>query len=116
MSFDVQRIHRSARRVAKFVRKNVKRPSSVAIHNLRTSARALETTFTTLGLDSKRKVTRLLGDMAEVRKCAGKVRDMDVLTANGLRMGQDGEQDCLVQLLEFLGAKRNRSAQKLRAT
>jgi CHAD domain-containing protein len=116
MSFDIDRIQKSSRRVAKFVRKNVKKPSSKAIHDLRTGAHRVETTFTTLGLRSKKTVKRLLRDMENVRKRAGKVRDMDVLTAHALTIKPEGEQDCLVQLLEFLGAKRNTSAKKLRST
>jgi CHAD domain-containing protein len=114
MSFDIKRIHKSSRRVMKFLRNNSKRPSPDAIHDLRTSTRSLETTFTTLGLDSKGNVKRLLRDLRYVRKGAGKVRDMDVLTANVLRVKQHGEQDCLVRLLEYLGAERNRYARKLR--
>src|SRR5262245_10676029 len=114
MSFDIDRIQKSTRKVSKFVKKNSKRPSSDAIHNLRTSTRSLETTFVTLRLNSKGKVKRLLRDLGDVRKRAGKVRDMDVLTADALSVKEDGEQDCLVQLLEHLGAERNKYAKKLR--
>jgi CHAD domain-containing protein len=114
MSFDIERIQKSTRRVRKFLQKNSKRPSSKAIHNLRTSTRSLETTFTALRLNSKGTVKRLLRDLANVRKRAGKVRDMDVLTAHALTVNQAGEQDCLVQVLEYLGAERNKSAKKLR--
>src|SRR5262249_8491585 len=114
MSFDIQRIHKSTRRIAKFLRKNSKRPSADAIHNLRTSARHIETTLITLGLHSNGQVQRLLRDLDDVRKRAGKVRDMDVLTADALTVEQDGEQDCLVQLVEHLGAERNKYAGKLR--
>src|SRR5581483_4892092 len=116
MSFDLERIHKSTRRVAKFLRKNSKRPSSKAVHNLRTSTRTLETTFSTLRLDSTRKVRRLLHDLGDIRKRAGKVRDMDVLTADVLTVYEAGEQDCVVQLLEFLGAQRSRYAKRLRRT
>ena len=114
MSFDIERLQKSRRRVTRFFRKNSRRPGSDAIHKLRTSTRSLETTFETLGLDSQAKVKRLLQDLGEVRKCTGKIRDMDVLTADALTIKQDGEQDCLVQLLEYLGAKRDRCARKLR--
>ena len=114
MSFDIERIQKSTRRVGKFLRKNSKRPSSNAIHNLRTSTRSLETTLTTLRLDSKKTVKRLLRGLADVRKRAGKVRDMDVLTAHALTVNHAGEQDCLVQLLEYLGVRRNKSTKKLR--
>jgi len=114
MSFDIERIQKSTRRVRKFVRKNSKRPSSNAIHNLRTSTRSLETTLTTLRLNSKKTGKRLLRGLADLRKRAGKVRDMDVLAAHALTVNQAGEQDCLVQLLEYLGARRNKSTKKLR--
>src|SRR5215469_7086457 len=113
MSFDIKRIDKSSRRVKKFLRKNSRRPSSNAVHNVRTSIRSLETTFTTVGLDSKGKVRRLLHDLRDIRKCAGKVRDMDVLTADALTLSDNEERDCLVQLLEYLGAERNKYAKKL---
>ncbi|HYR91274.1 MAG TPA: CHAD domain-containing protein [Terriglobia bacterium] len=114
MSFDIERIRKSTRRITKFLRKNSKTPSPNAIHNLRISTRTLETTFITLGLNSKRKVKRLLRGLGDVRKRAGKVRDMDVLTADTLTVRQDGDEDCQVQLLEYLGAERNKCARKLR--
>src|SRR5215831_11638673 len=113
MSFDIKRIDKSSRRVKKFIRKNSRKPSSTAIHNVRTSIRSLETTFTTVGLDSKGKVRRLLDDLRDIRKRAGKVRDMDVLTADAVTLADDKERDCLVQLLEHLGAERNKHAKKL---
>jgi len=85
-----------------------------AVHKVRTSTRSLETTFTTLGLASKKNIKRLLRDLKLLRKRAGKVRDMDVLTADALTLHAEGEQDCLVQLLEYLGERRNKSARKLR--
>jgi CHAD domain-containing protein len=80
---------------------------------MRTSIRSLETTFTTVGLDSKGEVKRLSHDLRDIRKRAGKVRDMDVLTADALTLADDEERDCLVQLLEHLGAERNKNAKKL---
>src|SRR3954466_4920669 len=112
MSFDIERIHKSSRRVRKFLRENSKRPSVNAVHKVRTSTRSLETTFTTLGLASKKNIKRLLRDLKLLRKRAGKVRDMDVLTADALTLQAEGEQDCLVQLLEYLGERRNKSARK----
>src|SRR4030095_4608101 len=105
---DIKRVRKSSRKVLKFLSKNSKRPGSDAVHDLRTSTRSLETTFATLGFDSKGKVKRLLRDLSDVRKASGKVRDMDVLTANALSVKQNSEQDCLVQLLEHLGAERKK--------
>ena len=114
MSFDISRIQKSARKVSQFLQKNAKSPSANAVHDLRTSSRSLESTFTTLGLDSKKDVRRLLRDLGKIRKRAGKVRDMDVLTEDVLTLKPGGEKDCFVRLLEHLGARRNKYAKKLR--
>src|SRR5690349_1677083 len=113
MSFDIQRIQKSTRKVRQFLRKNSRRPGAGAIHNLRTSARRLRTHYKTLGLNSKRRVRRMLRSLRIIRKQAGTIRDMDVLTGHTLTLQQPGEQDCLGQLREYLGAKRNIFAKKL---
>jgi CHAD domain-containing protein len=113
MSLDLKRMRKSARRVAKFLEKNPKTPGSDAIHELRTGVRSLETTFVALGLDGRR-VKRLLPDLDEIRKITGEVRDMDVLTEHAATVEPRGEEDCLVRLLEHLGARRTKSAKKLR--
>jgi len=89
MSLDIDRIHRSARTVEKFLRSNPRKPSSDAIHDLRTSMRSLETAFTTLGLDRKSSIKRMLRNLGSVRKRAGKIRDMDVLTEDALELNHD---------------------------
>jgi CHAD domain-containing protein len=114
VSFDIDRLQKATRRVSSFLQKNSRTPGSGAIHKLRTNTRSLEATFVTLGLDSQGNVKRLLRDLAEVRKRAGKVRDMDALTAHALTINQDGEKDCHVRLLEYLGARRDKYARKLR--
>ena len=60
MSLDLERIRSSTRRVAKFVKRNSKRPAPEAVHKLRTSARRLETVLTAVGLDSRRGADALL--------------------------------------------------------
>ena len=115
MSFDLPRIQKSTRRVEKFLRKNSRRPSAEAIHDLRTDSRRLETAFVTLNLNSKANVKRLLRELGDVRKRAGKVRDMDVLTAAAVTVQHEREQNCLVRLLEHLGAERGKQVKKLRS-
>jgi len=73
----------------------------------------LESTFVAVGLDSTGHVRRFLNELRKVRKRAGKVRDRDVLTADALSVNQDGEQYCLVELVEYLGAGRKKYAKKL---
>jgi|SoiMethySBSTD1v2_1073268.scaffolds.fasta_scaffold197146_2 CHAD domain-containing protein len=115
MSLDLDRVKKSARRVSKFAKRNPKRPSTDTVHKLRTSARHLESALVTLALDSKRGVKSLLRDLKKTHRRAGAVRDMDVLTAKALTIDWRGEQDCLVRLLEHLGAERSKRALKLRS-
>ena len=114
MSFDIERIRKSTREVARFLKKNPRRPSADAVHDFRTSIRKLETTFITLDPKPRKTIKRLLRRLAKVRKHAGKTRDMDVLTADALTIKEAGEQDCIAQLLEHLGVERSKSARKLR--
>src|SRR5262249_29531052 len=72
-------------------------------------------TIEALGFDRNRNERRVLSRLAKVRKRAGKLRDMDVFTGYTATVSVSGEQDCLVELLEYLGAERYRHARRLRA-
>jgi inorganic pyrophosphatase len=74
----------------------------------------LESTLHALMLDQKQNGQRLLRTVAPIRKKAGEVRDMDLLTGFAATLPNDSEE-CLTQLLEHLGAKRLQSARRLRA-
>jgi CHAD domain-containing protein len=97
----------------KLIKKAPKRASLDQVHDLRTHTRRLEAAVEALGLHSKRNERRLLRSLARVRKRAGKVRDMDVLTGYASKIHADTDQPCLVQLLEYLGSARCRHAKKL---
>src|SRR6202022_1445934 len=114
MPIDTDRIQKSIRKLRKFLKRSPKRPSSSEIHDLRTNARRFEADVEALALDRGKNQRRLLRDLGRVRKRAGKVRDMDVLTGFALTTNLEGEQDCVVQLLETLGTNRTKSAKKLR--
>jgi CHAD domain-containing protein len=88
-------------------------PSIEDTHDLRTNIRRFETNVEALGLSSKRNEWRVLRLLARLRRPVGKIRDMDVLTSYGLSVHVNGEQDCLVQLLEHLGANWNKHVKKL---
>lgn len=117
MSLGVDRIEKSVRRVSKFLAKAPKNPTPEKVHDLRTSARRLEAAVEAFGLESKRREKRLLRDLGEVRKRAGKVRDMDVFTGHLLDLPQqEDEKECVIELAEHLGARRAKAAKKLRRT
>lgn len=112
MAFDVSRVRRSLRKLETLLRKTSRRLRPEQVHDLRTRTRRCEAVVGALALD-RRNERRLLSGLAKVRKRAGKVRDMDVLTGHAATVAVAGEQECLVQLLEHLGAERHRQAGRL---
>src|SRR2546430_2575404 len=115
MALDSKRLRKAMRKLRKLVRKAPKRPTPDNIHDLRTYTRRFEAAAGALKLDSRRNDRRLLRDLSRARKRAGKIRDMDVLTSYTASVHADQQQDCLVQLLEYLGARRYRQAARLQA-
>ena len=74
-----------------------KRPGIEQIHDLRTSSRRFETEVDAFGLSSKPNERRLLPDLRRIRKRAGKIRDLDVLTGHLLGLVVNREQDCIIE-------------------
>jgi CHAD domain-containing protein len=97
MAIDAAKIHKSVRRLRKATAKLSKEPSPEIIHKLRTSALKLEAIFGTLSLDSQKNERRLIQELRRIRKRAGKLRDIDVLTADLAAVHLDGETECQVQ-------------------
>jgi CHAD domain-containing protein len=114
MALDADGVQRNLRKLRKLLEKAPRRPSPEKVHDLRTHTRRLEATVGALGLDARRNERRLLRGLGRLRKRAGKVRDMDVLTGYTAAARVDDEQDCRVELLEHLGAERYRHARLLR--
>src|SRR5437879_4981288 len=115
MPLDVAQIQKPIRKLRKFLKKPPKQPTPDEIHDLRTNSRRLEAEFRAFGLDSNGSERRLLRDLRPIRKRAGRIRDIDVLTEHASTVHVDGEAECLVQLLEHLGAKRDQNVKKLNA-
>jgi CHAD domain-containing protein len=113
MALDENTVQKPVRKLRKLLKKNPRQPTPDNVHDLRTNTRRLEAALSALSLDSRREEQRWLKDLARVRKRAGKVRDMDVLTGFASTVHPDGEQDCSVQLLEHLGAQRYKHATRL---
>lgn len=114
MALDSKRIQKPARKLRKLLKKMSGKPSPEQVHDFRTNSRQMEATLQAFGLDHGRLGRRILKPLSRLRKRAGKVRDMDVLTAyaTGVHPKDGGEQDCTVQLLEYLGARRSKLAKK----
>ena len=113
MALDGDRLQKTAKKLRKLLKKMPGQPSPEEVHNLRSNIRRLEATLAALLPCPKKNDKRLLKDLGQVRKRAGKVRDMDVLTGFAADVHREGEEECRVQLLEYLGIKRQKSARSL---
>jgi len=114
MALDVTRIEDDFKKLRKAVKKGAKQSNPKEVHKLRTHIRRFEATMSAFRFDSGRNERRLLDLLAGLRKKAGKIRDMDVLTSDASAIHVDGEEECLIQLLEHLGVQRHRRARRLR--
>ncbi len=115
MALDSRRIQKNFRKLRNIFKNSAKLRSPQPVHDLRTRTRRVEALLRNAGIDRGRGAKHLLGDLRPIRKKAGDVRDMDVLTSHLLELNIDraGEGDCEVQLLEHLGEERHRLGKKL---
>jgi CHAD domain-containing protein len=114
MALDAVRAEKPVRKLRKLLKKMPAVPDASDIHDCRTSSRRVEATIHALSLDSRQNGQRVLKQIAKLRKRAGKVRDMDVLTEylSSVSIHKEEEKACYVQLLEHLGAQRLKYAKK----
>lgn len=113
MALDPREVQKPLSKLRKLLKKMPKQPTPEQVHDLRTNSRRLEATVKALQLDRKRKGRRILTTLAPLRKRAGRVRDMDVLTGFAAGLSANGSQEPVVQLLEHLGESRFQAARKL---
>ena len=113
MAINPENIHKALRKLRKTAAKLSKNPSPGEIHKLRTNTRKVEAVFSALSLDSQKNERQLMKQLRRIRKRAGEIRDLDVLTGDLATVRVDGENDCQVSLLEHLGGKRRKQARKL---
>ena len=113
MAIDFRQVQKPGRKLRKLLKKMSAEPSPAQVHDFRTNSRKLEATVQAFGLARDGAVRRALKPLSRLRKRAGKIRDMDVLTGYAATIhAGDGEKDCAVQLLEYLGAQRRKHARK----
>jgi CHAD domain-containing protein len=109
------RLVKPAKKLRKLLNKLDSDPAPEQVHDLRTSARRFEAAFTALALCDAGIPKSVLKELGRLRKRAGKVRDMDVLTEFAAAVHPKREDECHVRLLEHLGAQRQKQAGKLHA-
>ncbi|MBO0911806.1 MAG: CHAD domain-containing protein [Acidobacteria bacterium] len=113
MAIDQARIQKAISKLGKFAATVPKDPSPEEVHELRTNARKLEAIFGALSLDTKSSERRLLKRVRKIRRRAGRVRDLDVLTEHLAGLELEGETKCRKRLAKHLAGERRRQARKL---
>jgi len=100
------------RKLRKSLRRACKRLTPEDVHKLRTRVRRFLSLSDSDSLPSLAKAN-LKKALKRIRKRAGRVRDMDVLTSHLAALHSDSDPSCRTQLFEYLGAKRYRRADRL---
>jgi CHAD domain-containing protein len=113
MALDAERAAKPIRKLRKLLKKMPAVPNADDIHEFRTSSRRIEATIHSLSLDSGENGRRVWKQISKLRKRAGKIRDMDVLTDYLSSVSRHREETgCHVRLLEHLGAQRLKCAKR----
>ncbi len=102
------------RELSKTLKSLIDDPAPKEVHKLRTAARRVEAIAAMLARSDEKRSRRLLKSIEPVRKAAGGVRDMDVLTVNARRLARRSAGDSLTRLLDHLQIARQQNAEKLR--
>jgi CHAD domain-containing protein len=114
MGIDPDDAQKPLRKLRKLLKRFPKDPAAEDVHALRTQTRRFESIAQAFAIDNQSATHRLLRLVAPIRKAAGSVRDMDVLTAQALTLEIAYENECVVRLLEHLGHVRVKNAADLR--
>lgn len=77
---DPKRVLKPTRKLRKLLKNMPKQPAPEQVHDLRTNTRRFEAILAAVSPEAMQKEKNLLKDLAAIRKKAGKVRDIDVLT------------------------------------
>ena len=111
MEFD--RVEKPVRELRKMLKDLPQNPAPDEVHKLRTRTRRVEAIASALEPAAQKRTRQLLKALKPVRKAAGGVRDMDVLTAGLLNLTRNSNEESIVRLIEHLGTLRSKSADDL---
>src|SRR5437868_5544967 len=115
MALNQTRLVKPVKKLRKLLKKLDGDAAPEQVHDLRTSARRFEAAFGALALNDAGISNSVLKELARLRKRAGKVRDMDVLTEFAAATRPKSDEECHVRLLEHLGARRQKEVGRLHA-
>jgi CHAD domain-containing protein len=112
MPLDVRELDSRVQKLRKSLKNFPRNPTVEEVHDLRTRTRRVESILTALNINSKSE-RKLVAELKPIRRQAGEVRDMDVLTVHAVGLGLEDDPECLVRVVHHLGAQRERGAAKL---
>lgn len=113
MALDAKAVHKPFRKLGRLLKKFPDPPAPEDVHDVRTDTRRIEAMVDAFQLDHKKSGSPLLKSLTPIRKAAGDVRDMDVLTDFAASLQPDGDGQCRLQLMEHLAGRRTKAAAKL---
>jgi CHAD domain-containing protein len=113
MPLDARELDRRVQKLRKSLKGFPKDPTVDEVHDLRTRTRRVESILQSLGMASSGNERKILAGLKKIRKGAGDVRDMDVLTSDVVGLGLGDDPECVVRLTHHLGVERHRGAAKL---
>jgi CHAD domain-containing protein len=113
MADELERVRKALRELRKTLKSLPSDPPPKEVHKLRTTTRRVEAIATALPLNGGKKSRQLLKSIETIRKTAGGVRDMDVLSAHARRLARFSAGDSLARLLAHLKNAREQYAAQL---
>lgn len=113
MSIDLNRSRQTFQRLGRELAKLAKRPAPKSVHKFRTNGRRVEALLDELAPQIARNEKKLLKQLSQLRKKAGRVRDLDVGIAalHGLKIPEGNGHKS--QFLDSLVEERGRRERKL---
>jgi CHAD domain-containing protein len=113
MAGELERVRKTLRELGKLIESLPADPAPQKVHKLRTASRRVEAAALVLETAHPKKSRRLVSAIEPVRKAAGGVRDMDVLTALARKLARHGARNSLAHLLAHLENIRQQNAREL---
>jgi CHAD domain-containing protein len=113
MALDPKPVQKPFRKLGKLLKKLSDPPAPNDVHSVRTQTRRIEAMIGAFQLDKKKICNDLVRKLKPIRQVAGVVRDMDVLTGFAASLEAGGDEDCRLQLIEHLAARRKKAAVKM---
>ncbi len=113
MAEELESVRKALRELSRTLKSLPRELTPRRVHKLRTSARRVEAIAAAVPVGDGKQSRRLLKSIEIVRKAAGGVRDMDVLSANARRLTRYAAGESLERLLDHLKNARQQNAVEL---